>query len=374
MDAAKWTMTSEELQDLVREAIQHSAKAVSIRLLSNEILKREVPKEMDRLEHQAEQIQRKYRVQVRRRRVICKSLSLYIDGSDPATARRLTEELADASATSDALAEDLYQVTDQLAQLQHLHDNHYTSALAMALRKINGSLLTKTKQADELRERVKALEAEREYAWSVARTVEDEIASINELMHASHPPSSFTSPPSGTLERSNSRVEAARKGASRISQANLHLASSRRSLRSSFGSSRYPSRPSSSIPGDDIPPVPPVPLTAVTLQSIQSENPSQANSARTSSVPAETYDEAQAALMDLLGLGSHDLQPNRRRSASFCSPRESGYSTSSKDESRNSPLRMRSSSGSLRTNPTRRHSLSALNPSDDPLIKPQLST
>jgi len=353
----------------VREAIQHSAKTVSIRLLSGQVLNCEVPEEMKRLEQQVEQIQRKYRVQVRRRRVLCKSLSLYLDGSDPVTARRLTEDLADANATSDALAEELYQATEQLAQLRHLRDNHYTSALAMALRKINGSLLKKAEQVDELREKVATLEAEREYAWDVAKTVEEEIQSVHELLHPRNR-SSFTSAP---LERSNSRVEAARKGASRISQANLHLTSSRRSLRSSYGSSRFPSRPSSSIPGDDVPPVPPVPLTAVTLQSNQSEHRSQAGDSRTSSVP-ETLDEAQAALMELLGIASHDLQPNRRRSASFCSPRRSGYSSSSKDDHHSSPLRVRSSSGSLMSNLARRHSLSALNPCDDPLIKPQLST
>lgn len=372
MDAAKWTMTSEELQDMVREAIQHSAKASSIKLLHPEVLKNEVPIESERLEQVMEQIQRKYRAQVRRRRVLFKSLSLYIDGSDPGTARRLTDELVDATATCDALAEELYQVTDQLAQVRRLYDNHYTSALAMALRKINGSLLKKDKQNKELRDKIASLEAEREYAWNVAKTVEEEAQSVHELMVAASNGSTARSssvtnsplPPS--LDRSNSRVEAARKGAARISQASLHINSSRRSLRSSFGSNRFSSRPSSSshLP---VPPVPPVPLTAVTLQSIRSEARAQTAASPVSSL-AETLDEAQAALMDLLGIVSNDLQPNRRRSASFCSPRRSGYSSSSRDDN---VIHVRSSSGSLQSNLTRRHSLSALKPSDDPLLKSQ---
>jgi hypothetical protein len=365
MDAAKWTMTSDELQQMVREAIQHSAKTVSIRLLQSDVLKNEIPVEREKLEQVLEKIQRRYKAQVRKRGLLFNSLPLYIGGEDPEVARRLADELMDATVMCDTLAEELYQVTDQLAQLRHLHDNHYTSALAMALRKINGSLVKRDKQNSELRDRIASLEAEREYAWNVAKTVEEEARSVHDLVFAASTIGSLDSsfaashtPPS--LERSNSRVEAARKGASRISQASLHMPSSRRSIRSSFSSSRFPSRPASSNVHEDIPPVPPVPLTAVTLQSIQFESRPQAVSSPATSL-SETLDEAQATLMDLLGIKSPDLRmSSRRRSASFCSSREDRH---------NSAIRVRSSSGSLKSTLTRRHSLSALKPSDDPLLK-----
>ena len=67
MEAAKWTFTSSQLQDIVSRAIRQSAEASSIRLLRLEILDNEIPEEKGRLEAQRTELLSRYKSWARRR-------------------------------------------------------------------------------------------------------------------------------------------------------------------------------------------------------------------------------------------------------------------------------------------------------------------
>ncbi|QRW13514.1 Nascent polypeptide-associated complex subunit alpha, muscle-specific form [Ceratobasidium sp. AG-Ba] len=274
MDAAKWTFSSDQLQSIVSRAIRQSAETSSVRLLSLDVLDQELPTEVERLEQLRDVLQTKYKAQVRRRRLLMRSLALYIDGHDPPTSRRLMDELEDVGNVCDQLAEDLYLVGDQLSQISKLRDVHSTSALAVALRKINGSYIRARSEVVELQAEKDALEAERDQAWMLAESLERELAEARQ----------------GQGETS-SRVSAARKSSVRQSKLSLRP-SVRRSARSSTsgGSMRYhgivfPRPPSThgQVPtvvadsantsGEFIPPVPPVPTPSKHLSTFEPSRP-----------------------------------------------------------------------------------------------------
>lgn len=76
MDAAKWTFSSNQLQNIVSRAIKQSAETSSVRLLSLDVLDQELPVEVERLEQLRDVLQTKYKAQVRRRRLLMRSLAL----------------------------------------------------------------------------------------------------------------------------------------------------------------------------------------------------------------------------------------------------------------------------------------------------------
>ncbi|KAG8775203.1 hypothetical protein FRC12_001614 [Ceratobasidium sp. 428] len=284
MDAAKWTFSSDQLQSIVSRAIRQSAETSSVRLLSLDVLDQELPTEVERLEQLRDVLQTKYKAQVRRRRLLMRSLALYIDGHDPPTSRRLMDELEDVGNVCDQLAEDLYLVGDQLAQISRLRDVHSTSALAVALRKINGSFIRARSEVVELQAEKDALEAERDQAWMLAESLERELAEARQ----------------GEQSESSSRVSAARKSSVRQSKLSLRP-SVRRSARSSVsgGSMRYhgivfPRPPSTHAPAaaadsantsvEFVPPVPPVPTPSKRLSTFEPSRPESI-----SVLPASSY-------------------------------------------------------------------------------------
>ncbi|KII91744.1 hypothetical protein PLICRDRAFT_105309 [Plicaturopsis crispa FD-325 SS-3] len=208
-------------------------------------------------------IRTRYKAMTRKRWSLIGSLSALVDGEqpgDPASALRLVEQLADMSNQLDQLAEELHSVTDQIAQLKSLRDVHSASALAMALRKLNSSFLSKATENNLLRERISALEAERDQAWKQAEDVAHDFDDLNEKLVDACPDigSQTRSARSSTSLRSH-RVSAVRKSSLRASKAGLHSAS-RRSQRISVASTRNSSIPSSAgMPDSIIPPVPPMP-------------------------------------------------------------------------------------------------------------------
>ncbi|KAG9083327.1 hypothetical protein FRC07_013946 [Ceratobasidium sp. 392] len=277
MDAAKWTFSSDQLQSIVSRAIRQSAETSSVRLLSLDVLDQELPTEVERLEQLRVVLQTKYKAQVRRRRLLMRSLALYIDGHDPPTSRRLMDELEDVGNVCDQLAEDLYLVGDQLAQISKLRDVHSTSALAVALRKINGSYIRARSEVVELQAEKDALEAERDQAWMLAESLERELAEAR--LQAG----------GGDQSETASRVSAARKSSLRQSKLSLRP-SVRRSARSSIsgGSMRYhgivfPRPPSTHAPAvvadsantsaEFVPPVPPVPTPSKRLSTFEPSRP-----------------------------------------------------------------------------------------------------
>jgi hypothetical protein len=157
MEAAKWTFSSSQLHNIVSRAIKQSAETSSVRLLPLDVLDQELPVEVERLEQLRDVLQTKYKAQVRRRRLLMRSLALYIDGHDPPTSKRLLDELEDVGVVCDQLAEDLYLVGDQLSQISRLRDIHSTSALAVALRKINQSYIRARSEVVELQAEVSLL-------------------------------------------------------------------------------------------------------------------------------------------------------------------------------------------------------------------------
>ena len=252
LDAAKWTFTSAQLQGIVSRAIRQSAEPSSIRLLRLETLDDEIPPEIQRLEIQKSDIILKYKVYARRRANIMDALSVHVDGSEEGSgnAIRLVEELKEVSVTLDRLTEELHSTDAQLAQLSQLCITHSSSALAMALRKLNSSFLRQFAEAQTFRNRVEALEAERDEAWKHA---EDLAMEYEELrggkVDNAHPENRF------------GRVLASRKSSLRASQAGLRPSSRRYSYRSSMCSNRAvggysPSSSRTPQLGEDIPPVP----------------------------------------------------------------------------------------------------------------------
>ena len=322
MDAAKWTLTSGQLQDIVGRAIRQSAEASSIRLLTLDVLDKEIPDEIRRLEVVRDEIKSKYRASVRRRRMLFRSVTLYAEGGDTQTRARLSQELYEVSIACDTLTEELFRVMDELQQLNRLRDVHAASALAMALRKLNSSFLKQSADAQEAAQYVAQLEAERDEAWATAERVEHDLVDLQAKMDV------LTSGTNGgTLTHSSassrsSRVSAARKTSIRASKASLRLSRGTRSSQSSMSSQRLSAF---------APPVPPVPrfpysssqprqltlntdLPSASVNSPYSSYTRGLSSAFTGTSPtpeARALVEAQNELCDMLGITPAELRRTR---------------------------------------------------------------
>lgn len=87
----------------------------------------------------------------------------------------LTTQLADITRSCDRLMEEMLRISDQRCQVQRIQDLHDASALAMALRKLNGSYAKRTAELRDARGRVESLQAELEEAWRVAEDMAQEM-------------------------------------------------------------------------------------------------------------------------------------------------------------------------------------------------------
>ncbi|KAF8892975.1 hypothetical protein BD779DRAFT_1508058 [Infundibulicybe gibba] len=261
MDAAKWTFTSEQLQNIVSRAIRQSAEPTSIRLLKLETLDNDIPEELHRLEMQRTDVKTRYKMLVRQRGHLLDSLSSYLDGSDADDSTAALGSIADLrelSTSLDRFAEELHSVDKQISQLNTLCQVHSASALAMALRKLNASFLKQFAETQSLKAQVQTLEAERDEAWKQAEDVANEYDHLNEKVDTPSSEAQYA-------KRSN-RVSAVRKSSIRVSKAGLRSSSARLSQRSSTSSvgqrgsaSMLPSSTRTTFSTDDIPPVPPIP-------------------------------------------------------------------------------------------------------------------
>jgi chromosome segregation ATPase len=252
MEAAKWTFTSAQLQEIVSRAIRQSAEASSIRLLRLEILDEELPQELQRLEAARSELKTRFKILGKRRNGLVSGLTMYVTGEEDGSAYgpRMIEELKEVNANLDKLTEDLHSMDDQISHLELLVQIHSGSALAMALRKLNTSFLKQVSENQTLRDRVQALEAERDEAWHQAENIATEIDSLHGRIDSA--PSS----------KRSSRVSAVKKSSIRVSRAGLRSSGSRFSQLSSAtsGVHIYGLTPRSPMPRTEtIPPVPPVP-------------------------------------------------------------------------------------------------------------------
>lgn len=259
MEAAQWTFTSHELQEVVSKAIKQSANPAAIRLLPVQALETTLPEEIARLQALSQELRTNYKLNVRRRRVLIRTLKTMSEESEPsdtlAVAQTL-DNLSDVTESLDQISEELFVVTDQLTQLTHLQDIHFSSALAMALRKLNTGFLKQAAETERLRGVVETLEAERNEAWEKAQEVAQEFDDFTGMM-------SDVIAPSADASRRSSRVSIniARKNSVRASKAGLRSSSRRRSNRSSVSSGHRSSTVLSPRTADEeIPPVPPIPI------------------------------------------------------------------------------------------------------------------
>lgn len=183
LDAARWTFTTEQLEAIVKRAIRHSADPFSIRLLPENLLCKELPAELEKLELEREELKAKYKYQYSRRVATLNSLNACLSESNPSVgvsppARRLLDDLRDIGLSCDYLSQCLFKVSERISQIRGLQDGHSASALALALRKINGGFLKATAEASEWKAYCNEALSERDDAWALAERLEEELEEV----------------------------------------------------------------------------------------------------------------------------------------------------------------------------------------------------
>ena len=184
LEAAQWTFSSSELQEVVSRAIRMSAQESFIRVVSADTLDNGVVKENERLATLKLMTQSQYRFQVHRRTMLLQALNSSASAvpHDPSTVSNLAGQLSETTSQCDRLLEELLRISDQQTQLSKLQDLHWASALAIALRKINKSYERKTNELRGARDKIEMLEAELEEAWKEAENVAQEIDNLQASM------------------------------------------------------------------------------------------------------------------------------------------------------------------------------------------------
>lgn len=311
MEAAQWTLTSAELQGVVSRAMKHFSEGSSIRLLRLETLDGEIAEEIHRLEMLHTDVKSRYKMLVRRRWQLLGELTGQIEsGVVGHTASIAMTELAEVTLAQDQLTDELHTVAEQLAQLEGLREVHHSSALAMALRKVNTIFLRQAAEMQKLREQLESLEAERDEGWKQAHDIAVE---CDKLMETAGEPGSKAP------NKRSERVSAVRKSSIRQSKAGLRsLSASRRRSASSVRSRGSMSIPSSACK-EDIPPLPPLPLrqqrsatSAVASGRDQIRIPASGSSCYSGASSATALAQAQQELYDMLGLKFQDTPVSSR--------------------------------------------------------------
>ncbi|EKM50567.1 uncharacterized protein PHACADRAFT_263918 [Phanerochaete carnosa HHB-10118-sp] len=176
LESAQWTLNSTELQEIVSRAIRRTAQESFIRLLSVKTLDEELVAELERLETAKATAQSKYRFNMHRRTMLLQSLVALSSGEqDCAALAGLVTQLAEVTAACDGLMMELLRLTDQRAQIHHVQEVHISSALAMALRKLNASYGKRTEELKGVKQEIEHLKAELEEAWRVAQEMAQEM-------------------------------------------------------------------------------------------------------------------------------------------------------------------------------------------------------
>jgi chromosome segregation ATPase len=263
MEAAKWTFSSEELQNIVSQAIRQSGHASSIRLLSQQAAFVEAPEELERLNAMLHELRVQYRLQVRKRDALLRATYAYAESPEFSSValRSKLQELHETVLDLDRIADELYHVRDQAAQLSRMLAVHSSSALAMALRKLHSSYLKRKAELQSLRDHVHDLETERDEAWTQAQQVARDLDDLNDTLEAHDPSPAATRASS----RRSSRVNASRKSYQNMSRAGLRLSRSSMAASQMSCSSAVCSPSSAASP---IPPVPPIPHRPPSLNRI----------------------------------------------------------------------------------------------------------
>lgn len=256
LDVARWTFTSQQLQEISSRVIKASAESYYVRLLKLETLDTELPEELHRLELLTMDLKTRIRAAVSARRELLDVLTTHASGTgrlDRHDLERIVEELGAITQLTDELNDEIYTAVDQIAQLKRLRDVHSSSALAMSLRKLNTSFLRQATENQLLRERVAALEAERDIAWTQAEHVAQEFDDLSAKLEQGV----ASTPSSANNSRRASRVSAVRRSTIKVSRACLrHSLVGKTNSRTQNRSSSVSSFIQLS---EAVPPVPPVP-------------------------------------------------------------------------------------------------------------------
>jgi len=191
-----------------------------VRLLKLETLDTDLPEELHRLELLTTDLKTRIREAAATRMELLEALTAHASGTgspDHHSLERAVEGLGEVTQFGEELNDELYTVADQIAQLKRLGDVHSSSALAVSLRKSNTSFLRQAAENQFLRERVAALEAERDIAWVQAENVAQEFDDLSTKLEQG-----VTSiPSSANSSRRESRVSAVRKSSNRASKSGL---------------------------------------------------------------------------------------------------------------------------------------------------------
>lgn len=264
LEAAQWTFTSVQLQEVVSQAIQQSSEGSSIRLLRLEVLEGEIADEMHRLELQHTDVKAQYKALVRRRWTLMGTLASQMEGMETNDAPRTMEELVEVLLALDHVADKMHDTVLQMAQLKSLRDVHNTSALALAVRKINGVFVRQMAEKERLQEHIDTLSTERDEAWKHAEDIARDYDTLNDrvsetvLAHAgeTQSSSSCSSPsPLAVTSKRSTRISAVRSSSIRMSRAGLRSRSRHRPGHRSLSDATH-TRPTSLALDDIIPPVP----------------------------------------------------------------------------------------------------------------------
>ncbi|KIK57087.1 hypothetical protein GYMLUDRAFT_61671 [Collybiopsis luxurians FD-317 M1] len=167
-------------------AIRSSASESFIRLLSLRQLDETLPAELERLASQKASMQARYRFHVQRRTMLLQALMSFTaatsaekDGGVDLIGK-LATQISDTTAECDRLTQELVSVTDQMSQITKLIENHWASALAIALRKLNGSYGKRTAELIQTKTKVEQLQAELNDAWTEAEKLAKEMDNLDE--------------------------------------------------------------------------------------------------------------------------------------------------------------------------------------------------
>jgi len=186
LEAAQWSFTSDQLREMVSRAIRDSAKEQFIKLLSLDALDKEIPEELARLESLKFTTQAQHRFHFQRRTNLLQSLNalanstpVSVENGGVSTLGMLIQQLAEVTASMDRFTETLLKASEHRSQLAQLQEKHLSSALAMALRKLNASYAKRTNDLKDARARIATLQTELEEAWKVAEGMALEIDDLN---------------------------------------------------------------------------------------------------------------------------------------------------------------------------------------------------
>ncbi|KAG2093141.1 uncharacterized protein F5147DRAFT_779463 [Suillus discolor] len=184
-EAAQWTFTSPELQEIVSRAIRLSAKESFIRLLSLQALDTDMVKEAERLEEERLAAQVKWRFEMNRRTMLMQALNSCAgvfassgESDKENVLGGLISQVATSIASCDSILASVLHMSDQQAQISVVQHRHWASALGIALRKLNKAFERQGEDMKRALSRIQTLEDELEEAW---REAEGMAAEIDEM-------------------------------------------------------------------------------------------------------------------------------------------------------------------------------------------------